>query len=64
MRLIFAAGLVCVTLVVDSTAVSSLGVSPSEQPARVSAAASPPVPLILLVTDKGAAVGGIALTAQ
>ena len=62
MRLIFAAGLVCVTLVVDSTAVSSLGISPSEQPVRAHAPVHAPAPLMLLVTSDGATVGGIALT--
>ena len=51
--------LVCATLAVDSTAVSSLDISPREQRAVFS-----PRPLILLVTSDGAAGGGVALTAH
>ena len=51
--------LVCATLVVDSTAVSSLDISPREQQPMLSAR-----PLLLLVTSDGAALGGVALTAR
>ena len=66
MRLWLAASLVCAIVAVDSTAVSSLGVSPIEQRPNPHAVAAPrPArPLLLLVTDHGQAVGGVALTAQ
>jgi len=66
MRLWLAASLVCAILAVDSTAVSSLGVSPSEQRQKPNAVSAPhhAAPLLLLVTDQGQAVGGVALTAQ
>ena len=66
MRLWFAAGLVCVLLAVDSTAVSSLGISPSEElpHPRAVPAFRHAAPLFLLVNRHGVAVGGVALTAQ
>lgn len=60
MRAILWAGLVCAILVVDSTAVSSLDNSPPQKPVRAHRAA----PLLLLVTDDGKTIGGVALTAQ
>ena len=70
MRLWLATGLVCATLVVDSTAVSSLGISEQERPAHAlisridSAPAQRPAPMVLLVTGTGETVAGMALTAQ
>jgi len=51
--------LVCATLVVDGTAVSSSDLAVREAPSI-----KKPTPLILLVTGDGVAVGGVALTAQ
>ena len=67
MRLWFAAGLVCATLVVDSTAVSSLGISEHEQPQRTLISGTPAralTPVVLLVTGDGETVAGMALTAR
>lgn len=65
MRLWLAASLACVLLMADSMAVSSLGDVSAIKPVRLDAAArAPMMPMMLLVTQSGAAVGGVALTAR
>lgn len=61
MKRVHLALLVCATLAVDSTSVSSSDLATHETPSVKTPTAAP---LILLVTGDGVAVGGVALTAQ
>jgi len=61
MKRLHLALLVFVALVIDTTSVSSLDLATRGEPLIPKPAAAP---LILLVTRDGAALGGVALTAQ